>query len=657
MAIPFLNNIDLSDNQLLNAKLQITGTAPAAEQGQIYFNSAAGFLKPRVYDGAAWLNILDTTSVISGTYVSSTVTSNVDLTLDLSAVDGTSTAASRFLTKDNEWATIPFGDITAVLAGTYINVDNSTGPEPTINHDLTTRTDTASAASPGSAGTFTTVDSVTTNTTGHITALNLKTITLPTSDNYVSWTLGGDSGTPQAISSGNTALFTGGTKITTAVAATDVLTITHDAQAQTDTTSTAAPGYLGTFTAIDTVSRDSTGHVTGVNVKTITIPASDDTTYDLTTAPTGTAVRLTDGVTPDDVTISGTTGRTAMSRINASELRVDLTDSVTIVDDLTIGGIITQSGSGSTTGVNNGAVSASANLLLTANNTAIKVGMQVTGTGIPTNITIATVTDAKTFVLSGVITIADGITITFEEVNSFAAPLDMNNNRIHEVKTGVLGTDGVNLGQVELLVAGVGVFKGGYNATTDPGVAPNIISGTSNIALDQGDYFVVTHDGDITFSDITVSVEVGDFIFAAAAITAASDPASTEYIIVIADANVAGAGATDGATQKGVSGFDSENFTVSSNGWVQLKPLANPYGTSVTLTSGVDAGGETTFTVDVTALFGATASAANCKAEVLRASDLVTVYPEVSRNGTGDILFKFVPVVADSAFKALITIV
>ena len=51
MAIPFLNNIDLSDNQLLNAKLQITGTAPAAEQGQVYFNSAAGFLKPRVYDG------------------------------------------------------------------------------------------------------------------------------------------------------------------------------------------------------------------------------------------------------------------------------------------------------------------------------------------------------------------------------------------------------------------------------------------------------------------------------------------------------------------------------------------------------------------------------------------------------------------------------
>ena len=484
MAIPFLNNIDLSDNQLLNAKLQITGTAPAAEQGQVYFNSAAGFLKPRVYDGAAWLNILDTTSVISGTYVSSTITSNVDLTLDLSAVDGTSTAASRFLTKDNKWATIPFGDITAVLAGTYINVDNSTGPEPTINHDLTTRTDTASAASPGSAGTFTTVDSVTTNTTGHITALNLKTITLP---------------------------------------------------------------------------------------------ASVDTTYDLTTAPTGTAVRLTDGVTPDDVTISGTTGRTAMSRINASELRVDLTDDVTIINDLTVGN----------------------NVTLTGGN------LDVTGTG------------------------------------SFTGEVT--------VPTATVGTSAPNLAQVELLVAGVGVFQGSYNAATNTPA----LEGASNVALDQGDYFVVSVSG--TF--LGEALEPGDFIFANNAIAANSTPALSNYTVVQADDNVAGAGATDGATQKGVAGFDSATFDVSANGWVQLKPLSNPYGTSVTLTSGVDAGGETTFTVDVTALFGATASAANCKAEVLRASDLVTVYPEVSRNGTGDILFKFVPVVADSAFKALITIV
>jgi len=524
MAINFLNTVDLNQNQLDHARIVNEAGNVAAGTGvagQLYFDTTAdagvGVLK--VWTDQ-WVEVgggVESLTNTSGTYVAFgtdnvSATGAVTLgTVDLTAVDGTSVLATRFLSKDNTWD-------------------------------------------------------------------------VPAFDNYSGWILDGDSGIAQTISSGNTALFTGGTKITTSVAATDVLTITHNAQAQTDTTSTAAPGYLGTFTAIDTVSRDSTGHVTGVNVKTITIPASDDTTYDLTTAPTGTAVRLTGSdSTNDDVTISGTAGRTAMSRISASELRVDLTDDVTIINDLTVGNNVTLTGG----------------------------DLDVTGTG------------------------------------SFTGEVT--------VPTATTGTSAPNLAQVELLVAGVGVFQGGYNATTDPGVP--IISGASNIALDQGDYFVVTHDGDITFSDTTVSVEVGDFIFAAAAITAASDPASTEYILVIADANVAGAGATDGATQKGVSGFDSENFTVSSNGWVQLKPLANPYGTSVTLTSGVDAGGETTFTVDVTALFGATASAANCKAEVLRASDLVTVYPEVSRNGTGDILFKFVPVVADSAFKALITIV
>ena len=395
----------------------------------------------------------------------------------------------------------------------------------------------------------------------------------------------------------------------------------------------------------------------------VNVPWTDTNvvTYDLTTAPTGTAVRLTgSNSTNDDVTISGTTGRTAISRISTTELRVDLTDDVIIIDDLTVGGVITQTGIGSTTGVNDGAVNSSANLLLTANNTAIKVGMQVTGTGIPTNITIASVTNAKTFVLSGVITIANSITITFEEVNSFAAPLDMNNNRLHEVKTGVLGTDGVNLGQVNSLIAGVGVFKGGYDASTDPG-APKI-SGGSNIALDLGDYFVVTSGGNITFSDQAVKVEVGDFIFAEQAIAASSTPASTEYIIVIADANIATAGTLNGvgAAQRGVAGFDATTFAVTTGtdaGFVTLKPLANPYGAKVALTGGDNTtAGQTTFTVDVTALFTG-ADAGNCKVEVLLDAGGLTVYPEVTRNGSGDVLIEFMPQVGNSVYSALITIV
>jgi hypothetical protein len=318
--------------------------------------------------------------------------------------------------------------------------------------------------------------------------------------------------------------------------------------------------------------------VTIANLKLAT-----ETLYDLTTAPTGTAVRLTDAAGSDDVTISGTTGQTAMSRISASELRVALEDDVTIIDDLTVGGVITQTQAGS--------------------------------------------------------------------LNEMNSPLDMNDQKLTSVGTGTAGTDGVNLGQVELLVAGVGVFQGSYNAATNTPA----LEGASNVKLDQGDYFVVSVAG--TF--LGEALEPGDFIFANSAITANSTPPLSKYTVVQADDNVAGAGATDGATQKGVAGFDSENFSVSSNGWVQLKSQANPYGISVPLTGGSDSGGETTFTVDITtvARFGAGALAANCKAEVVTTSGRGTVYPSVSGNGTGSMIFKFIPTVSDSTYTALITIV
>ena len=499
MAINFLNTVDFNQNTLEKPRIENQPNDTAAGtgvEGQIYFDTTVDALK--IYAGGAWVEVGATSGVESltttdGTYINLTPNSatigNVTVTADLSAVDGTSTASDRFLTKNNKWATIPFGDITEVQGGTYINVTNQTGPVPIVNHDLTSRS---------------------------------------------------------------------------------------------NTTSTAAPAYGATFTAIDSITTNSTGHVTVVNTKTVTIPASDDTTYDLLTAPTGTAIRLDPSTgTNDDVTISGQTGQTTMTRINASELRVGLTDDVTIVDDLTVGGVITQ-------------------------------------------------TQAN-------------------ETNSFASPLDMNNNKITELKTGTASTDAVNLGQVELLVAGVGVFKGSYNAATNSPA----LEGASNIALDTGDYFVVSVAG----SFLGEALEPGDFIFANNAIAAGSSPAISNYTVVQADANIAGAGSTDGGTQKGVSGFDSANFTVSANGWVQLKPQANPYAASVLLNSGSDSGGETTFTVDVTALFGSGALAANCKAEVVTTSGRQTVYPDITGNGTGSLDFKFIPTVSNGTYTALISIV
>jgi trimeric autotransporter adhesin len=146
------------------------------------------------------------------------------------------------------------------------------------------------------------------------------------------------------------------------------------------------------------------------------------------------------------------------------------------------------------------------------------------------------------------------------------ANISLGSNKITNLADGTGSNDAVNLGQLQSAVAGVGLFKGGYNASTNSPA----IAGASNIALDQGDFYVVTIDGTITFSDTTVTVEVGDLIFANGAISANSNPASTAYTIVIADQNIAGSGATDGATEKGVAGFYNGDFSVTANGFVTI---------------------------------------------------------------------------------------
>jgi len=137
---------------------------------------------------------------------------------------------------------------------------------------------------------------------------------------------------------------------------------------------------------------------------------------------------------------------------------------------------------------------------------------------------------------------------------------------------------------------------------------------------------------------------------------------------------VAGAGATDGATQKGVSGFDSASFNVSASGWVQLKPQANPYGARVILDNGAnatpasspssrvyDAGAVlTTFTVDLTdaTIFGLGALAANVKAEVTQiAAPYETVYADIARSGSGTISFAFTGNVAVDVYAVLLVYV
>ena len=135
-------------------------------------------------------------------------------------------------------STVVVGDGTVTLsAGTYLNGGNafttnqSNSETITFNHDNTTRSNTTNVSAPAFGGTFTAIDSLTSNATGHVTGVNTRTITippLPTYDNYVSWTFmegnGSETGT---ITSGDTLHFEQGSGMEVEKTDDDQLTFTN----------------------------------------------------------------------------------------------------------------------------------------------------------------------------------------------------------------------------------------------------------------------------------------------------------------------------------------------------------------------------------------------------------------------------------------------
>ena len=73
-----------------------------------------------------------------------------------------------------------------------------------------------------------------------------------------------------------TDLSTGGA-FTTDQSFAETITINHANISRTNNTSSVSPGYGASFTAIDSITTNARGHVTAVNTKTVTIPASDNT--------------------------------------------------------------------------------------------------------------------------------------------------------------------------------------------------------------------------------------------------------------------------------------------------------------------------------------------------------------------------------------------
>lgn len=105
MAIPFLNNISLTNNEIQNVKLHNTGLAPNNSGGQIYFSTGDTLAKYYSNGTDQWVSLKEY-SFADGTFVNLSVSGTAVKPIITSELSASGTADNtKFLRGDNTWST------------------------------------------------------------------------------------------------------------------------------------------------------------------------------------------------------------------------------------------------------------------------------------------------------------------------------------------------------------------------------------------------------------------------------------------------------------------------------------------------------------------------------------------------------------------------
>ena len=160
--------------------------------GDIFTNGNVQIDGDLTVTGTTITNNVETVSTSNGVIFEGTVADNFELTLlaGVLSADRTVTLpnASGTVALTSQLPTVNNGQLTVsgsgVLGGTGTFTANQSGNTSiSISHNAVSRTNNTSTQSPAHGGGFTVIDSITTSTEGHVTAVNTKTVTLPSDNN------------------------------------------------------------------------------------------------------------------------------------------------------------------------------------------------------------------------------------------------------------------------------------------------------------------------------------------------------------------------------------------------------------------------------------------------------------------------------------------